>query len=357
MGARARGSGYPPRLHFGSARGCYPPSLVTLRRSLLRLAPDHGARRNEKDMKIALGTRGSRLALAQAEIAKQALLRSGLVEMVDLRVIKTTGDQRLDLRLDDSGKSFDKGLFTKELEQALLNGEIDLAVHSLKDLPTEAVENLIIDAVLPREDPADILGSKFPHALDGLPKGSLIATSSPRLAQQVTHLRPDVQLCAVRGNVPTRLEKLVRTQDWSGIILARAGLRRLNLMPEQERLSFLNSDLFVTDLREMLPAAGQGAIALQCRAKDTIVRSILSRVNDPVSWDCVRAEPEFLRLIGGGCIGRICVYANRIGDTITHTPTVFHNAGKVRQASVTAPSKSPLDAAKTLFREIYAEDR
>jgi hydroxymethylbilane synthase len=308
-------------------------------------------------MKIALGTRGSRLALAQAEIAKQALLSSGLVETVDLRIIKTTGDQRLDLRLDDSGKSFDKGLFTKELEQALLNSEIDLAVHSLKDLPTEAVENLIVDAVLPREDPVDILVSKFPHGLDGLPEGALIATSSPRRAQQITHLRPDVQVCAVRGNVPTRLEKLVRTQDWSGIILARAGLRRLNLMPEQERLSFLNSDLFVTDLREMLPAAGQGAIALQCRANDTIVRSILSRVNDPVSWDCVRAEREFLRLVGGGCNVPIGVYAKVIGDTMTLAAIVFEEAGKVRQDSITAPSKSPLDAAKTLFREIYAEDR
>lgn len=308
-------------------------------------------------MKIALGTRGSRLALAQAEIAKQALLSSGLVETVDLRVIKTTGDQRLDLRLDDSGKSFDKGLFTKELEQALLNGEIDLAVHSLKDLPTEAVENLIIDAVLPREDPVDILVSKFPHGLDGLPKGALIATSSPRRAQQITHLRSDLQVCAVRGNVPTRLEKLVRTQDWSGIILARAGMRRLNLMPEQDRLSFLNSDLFVTDLREMLPAAGQGAIALQCRANDTAVRSILSRVNDPVSWDCVRAEREFLRLVGGGCNVPIGVYAKVIGETMTLAAIVFEDAGKVRQASVRAPSKSPLDAAKTLFREIYAEDR
>jgi hydroxymethylbilane synthase len=308
-------------------------------------------------VKIALGTRGSRLALAQAEIAKQALLSSGLVEAVDLRVIKTTGDQRLDLRLDDSGKSFDKGLFTKELEQALLNGEIDLAVHSLKDLPTEAVENLIIDAVLPREDPVDILVSKFPHGLDGLPKGALIATSSPRRAQQITHLRSDLEVCAVRGNVPTRLEKLVRTQDWSGIILARAGMRRLKLMPEQDRLSFLNSDLFVTDLREMLPAAGQGAIALQCRASDTAVRSILSRVNDPVSWDCVRAEREFLRLVGGGCNVPIGVYAKAIGDTMTLAAIVFEDVGKVRQASVTAPSKSPLDAAKTLFREIYAEDR
>jgi hydroxymethylbilane synthase len=134
-------------------------------------------------------------------------------------------------------------------------------------------------------------------------------------------------------------------------------LRRLNLMPEQDRLSFLNSDLFVTDLREMLPAAGQGAIALQCRTNDTVVRSILSRINDPVSWDCVRAEREFLRLVGGGCNVPIGVYAKVIGDTMTLAAIVFEEAGKVRQASVTVPSKSPLDAAKTLFREIYAEDR
>ena len=308
-------------------------------------------------MKIALGTRGSRLALAQAEIVKEALLSSGLVETVDLRIIKTTGDQRLDLRLDDSGKSFEKGLFTKELEQALLNGEIDLAVHSLKDLPTEAVEGLVIDAVLPREDPVDVLVSKFPDGLQGLPKGSFVATSSPRRAQQIIHLRPDIQVCPVRGNVPTRLEKLVRTEDWSATILARAGLRRLDLLPEQERLSFLDSILFVTCLREMLPAAGQGAIALQCRTNDAAVRSILNRVNDPVSWDCVRAEREFLRLVGGGCNVPIGVYAKVVGDTMTLAGIVFEEAGKVRQGSVTAAFKSPVDAAKTLFREIYGEDR
>jgi hydroxymethylbilane synthase len=159
-------------------------------------------------MKIVLGTRGSRLALAQAEIAKESLLSSGAVEAIDIRVIKTTGDQRLDLRLNDSGKSFEKGLFTKELEQALLSKEIDLAAHSLKDLPTEPVEHLIVDTVLPREDPVDVLVSKIPGGLDALPKGSLIATSSPRRAQQITHLRPDIRICDVRGNVPTRLEKL-----------------------------------------------------------------------------------------------------------------------------------------------------
>ena len=306
---------------------------------------------------IVLGTRGSQLALAQAEIAKEVLSSSGLVEAIDIRIIKTTGDQRLDLRLNDSGKTFDKGLFTKELEQALLNKAIDLAVHSLKDLPTEPVEHLIVDAVLPREDPVDVLVSKIPGGLDALPKGSLIATGSPRRAQQITYLRPEIQVCDVRGNVPTRLEKLVRNREWSALILARAGLRRLQLAPEQERLGFLDTNLFVTDLTGLLPAAGQGAIAFQCRANDSSVRAILSRINDPVSWDCVRAEREFLRLVGGGCNVPIGVYARVMGDRMTLAAIVFEAAGKMRQGSVVVPLKASLDAAQVLYRKIYAEDR
>jgi len=308
-------------------------------------------------VKIVVGTRGSRLALAQAEIAKDALLRSGATEVVEIRVIKTIGDQRLDLALKDSGKSFDKGLFTKELEQALLSREIDLAVHSLKDLPTEPVEHLIIDAVLPREDPVDVLVSKIPGGLNALPNGSLVATGSPRRAQQIRYCRPDIRVCEVRGNVPTRLEKLVRNQEWSALILARAGLRRLQLAPEQERLSFLETSLFVTNLTGLLPAAGQGAIALQCRANDSAVRSVLGRINDPVSWDCVTAEREFLRLVGGGCSVPIGVYARVEADTMTMAAIVFEDAGKLRQGSVTLPAKAPLEAAEALYREIYAEDR
>jgi hydroxymethylbilane synthase len=308
-------------------------------------------------VKIVVGTRGSRLALAQAEIAKDALLRSGAAEVVDIRVIKTVGDQRLDLALKDSGKSFDKGLFTKELEQALLSREIDLAVHSLKDLPTEPVEHLIIGAVLPRENPVDVLVSKIPGGLNALPNGSLVATGSPRRAQQIQYHRPDIRVCEVRGNVPTRLEKLVRNEEWSALILALAGLRRLQLAPEHERLSFLDGSLFVTNLTGLLPAAGQGAIALQCRANDSVVRSILGRINDPVSWDCVTAEREFLRLTGGGCSVPIGVYAKVEGDTMTLAAIVFEDAGKLRQGSVTMPAKAPLDAAEVLYREIYAKDR
>jgi hydroxymethylbilane synthase len=308
-------------------------------------------------VKIVLGTRGSQLALAQAEITQQALLNSGAVETIEIRIIKTAGDQRLDLRLNDAGKSFEKGLFTKELEQALLSKEIDLAVHSLKDLPTESVQHLIVEAVLPREDPVDVLVSKLPGGLHALPAGPLIATGSTRRAQQITYIRPDIRVCDLRGNVPTRLEKLVRTAEWSGIILARAGLRRLRLAPEQGCLRFLDTDLFISDLKGLLPAAGQGAIALQCRENDSVVRSILSRVNDPISWDCVRAEREFLRLAGGGCNVPIGVYATVVGETMTLAAIVFEETGKVRQGSVTVPPKAPLDAAQVLYREIYAEDR
>ena len=308
-------------------------------------------------MNINLGTRGSRLALAQAEITKAALLASGSVENVNIRIIKTTGDQRLDLRLNDSGKSFEKGLFTKEIEQALLSGEIDLAVHSLKDLPTEPVENLVVAGVLPREDPLDVLVSKTDGGLDALPKGALIATGSPRRAQQITFRRPDLQVRDVRGNVPTRIEKLVRTPDWSAIILAKAGLRRLAIAIDQERLTLLDVTLFVTDLEEMLPAAGQGAIALQCRETDPVVLSLLSRINDLPSWNCVSAERDFLKLVGGGCSVPIGVHATVVSEKMTLAAIIFEETGKVLRAEVTIPFRSPQDAAKVLFQEIYAEDR
>ena len=308
-------------------------------------------------MNIAIGTRGSRLALAQAELAKQALLAPGLVTNVDIRIIKTTGDQRLDLRLSDSGAHFEKGLFTKELEQALLHREIDVAVHSLKDLPTEPVQDLTIDAVLPRENPLDVLISKVPGGMESLPHGSLIATSSPRRAYQITHRRPDLQICDVRGNVPTRIQKLVQARDWSGIILAKAGLQRLGFTETEGRLKIPDAELFVSELAEMLPAAGQGAIALECRENDPAVRSVLAGVNHLESWNCVEAERAFLRLVGGGCNVPIGVYAQVFGEKMTMAAIVFEGTEKFRSGSITIPFKSPRDVAGVLFRQIYAEGR
>jgi hydroxymethylbilane synthase len=306
-------------------------------------------------MKIIIGTRGSRLALAQADLAKEALSRSDAVDEIEVRIIKTTGDQRLDVRLSDSGPHLEKGLFTKELEQALLNREIDVAVHSLKDLPTETV--LPIVAVLPRENPADVLISKTAGGLAGLPKGALVATGSPRRVQQITYRRPDLKVCDVRGNVPTRIEKLVRSESWSGIVLARAGLRRLGLEEDQGRLRFAQSLLFVSELGEMIPAAGQGAVALQSRKEEGRIRSVLEGINDRETWSCVMAEREFLRLIGGGCNVPIGVRADLSGGSIAMTAIIFEATGKVRSASIRVPFQSPHDAARVLFQDIYAERR
>ena len=305
-------------------------------------------------MKIIIGTRGSRLALAQADLAREALSRTGAVDEIEVRIIKTAGDQRLDVRLSDSGPQLEKGLFTKDLEQALLNREIDVAVHSLKDLPTETA--LPIVAVLPRENPADVLISKAAGGLDALPKGALVATGSPRRVQQITYRRPDLKVCDIRGNVPTRIEKLIRSENWSGIVLARAGLRRLGLEEDQGRLRFGQSVLFVAELAEMLPAAGQGAVALQSR-KEGGIQSLLDQINHRDTWSCVTAEREFLRLVGGGCNVPIGVRADLTGGSIAMTAIIFESTGKVRSASVTVPFRSPHDAARILFENIYAERR
>jgi hydroxymethylbilane synthase len=260
-------------------------------------------------MKIVLGTRGSSLALAQAEIAGNLLSQLAGVEKVERQIIKTTGDRRLDLRLSDSGKKFARGLFTKELEECLLSGQIDVAVHSLKDLPTELPEGLTVAAVLPREDPADVLVSRQVVSLSAIRANGVIATSSPRRARQLQRLRPDLTIVDVRGNVPTRIDKLINQPSWDGLILARAGLERLGLKIRENRIQFDGRTLFASTVEGMLPAAGQGAIALEVLEKSSAVRDLLRAVNHPDTWFCVRAEREFLRLLGGGCEVPIGVWA------------------------------------------------
>src|SRR5262249_38262903 len=184
-------------------------------------------------MTIVLGTRGSRLALAQSEIIRQAIEK--LPEKAELmtRIIKTTGDQRLDIRLTRPGPRIDQGLFTKELEEALQRREIDVAVHSLKDLPTMLPEGLELAASLPRHDPGDVLISKSAKSLGELPESGIVATSSLRRARQILHARPDLQIVDVRGNVPTRITRLVQESSWNAIVLAKAGLERLGYRLEQ----------------------------------------------------------------------------------------------------------------------------
>jgi len=238
--------------------------------------------------RIVIGTRGSELALWQANHVRSALIAAHDGLEVDLKVIRTTGDRILDKALH---QMLDKGLFTKEIESALLAGEVDLAVHSLKDLPTELPEGLGLAAVPPREDPADLLIAKAPATLDDLPRSAAVLTGSLRRTAQVLHRRPDIQVRPVRGNIATRLRKLEES-DAEAIVLARAGLVRLGLL-----------DRPATRLApgEFLPACGQGALGIEIRQDDGDLARLLEAVNDPTTRAAVTAERTFLAYLGGGC--------------------------------------------------------
>jgi hydroxymethylbilane synthase len=243
--------------------------------------------------KILLGTRGSDLALAQARIVAEKLREAHPHLEVEIRIIKTTGDRRLDVSLSAPG-SLEKGLFTKELEDALLGREIDFAVHSLKDLPTEQPHGLELGAILERADSSDVLVTKASGGLSGLPEGACVATSSPRRKAQLLKLRPGLRVAEIRGNVPTRLRKLAADPALDGLLLAKAGLDRLGpgVVPD---------GLHVTVIPEILPAPGQGAIAVECRAGDAPTLDVLSVLHHVDTARCVQEERRLLQSRGGGC--------------------------------------------------------
>jgi hydroxymethylbilane synthase len=240
---------------------------------------------------IALGTRGSDLALAQTQIVADKLRAAHARLVIDTKVIRTTGDKRLELSLSGS---IERGLFTRELEEALIAGEIDAAVHSLKDLPTDRPDVLVFGAILERADPSDVLVSKRPGGLAALPIEATVATSSPRRKVQILLLREDLRIIEIRGNVPTRLRKLAADPSLDGLLLAKAGLDRLGHQ-------FLPAGLHVAVLERILPAPGQGAIAVECRKSDSASAEILRAVHHEPTALCVTAERDFLRAQGGGC--------------------------------------------------------
>ena len=250
---------------------------------------------------LIIGSRGSRLALWQAEWVKAQLGALYPNLAVNIEIIKTSGDVLKDAPLSLIGG---KGVFTKELEEALLDGRIDLAVHSLKDLPTILPDNLTIAAITEREDTRDALvlraGFNLSSAsLKSLPEGAIVGTSSLRRLAQLKHLRPDIGIKDLRGNVDTRLRKL-DTGDYDAIILASAGLRRLGL---QERISAPIS----TD--EMLPAVGQGALAIETRVDDSFALKHLAQLEHAATRDACTAERALLRSLGGGCQLPIAAHA------------------------------------------------
>ena len=248
--------------------------------------------------KIILGTRGSELARAQARLVEKAIQAARPDTGIETRIIVTQGDK---------GKRIErlagrKGLFTVEIERALLVQDIDIAVHSAKDLPSEMNPDAEIAAVLPRAPVDDVVISKHQGGFASLPHGAIVATGSVRRKRQLLWKRADLKVVDLRGNVPTRLRKLLEN-NWDAIVLARAGLERLSQSPVFDKISFNGGQFFVEILpREtFLPAGGQGIIAIQVRANDQTMKGIAGLVNDRETLLCLRAEREFLRLLQGDC--------------------------------------------------------
>ena len=283
---------------------------------------------------ITIGTRGSALALAQARLVAEALGPDA-----ELRVLRTAGDLS-----DRPIRELGDGVFVTAIENALRAGEIDLAVHSLKDLPTEEPADLLVAAIPVREDPRDVLVTRGRTGLAGLPRGAVVGTSSPRRAAFLRALRPDATAREIRGNVDTRLRK-VQSGEYDAVVVAAAGLRRLGIaFDEEEALS----------VELCPPAPGQGALAVQIRARDTELRARLAPLDDPVTRRAVTAERELLRLMGASCdiaLGAI----GRGGDGDVLLDAALAGDDGVRRAS--ARGRDPRDVARRAADALGAATR
>jgi hydroxymethylbilane synthase len=282
---------------------------------------------------LVIGSRGSKLALWQAEQARQRLLDLNPDIDVRIEIIKTTGDVKNDPLSVIGGK----GVFTKELEDALLDGRIDLAVHSLKDLPTILPEGLSISAICEREDARDALvlrsGFEVEHAsLAGLPVGAVVGTSSQRRLSQLKALRGDVSVADLRGNVDTRIRKLDEGK-YDAVILATAGLVRLGL---EERISARIS------VAEMLPAVGQGAVAIETRSDNELAVEATRKLDHLQTRLACLAERSFLRSLGGGCQFPIAAHARVVDDSLDLAGLVAKpNGSEILRDSLSGPLGDP----------------
>ena len=295
---------------------------------------------------IIIGSRGSPLALAQTRLVVADLKKAWPARNFEIHIIKTEGD-KLSEQPQKAGETLGKGLFTSELEGALLSGKIDLAVHSLKDLPTNDSPGVTIAAIPKRADAHDVLITRGADLDRELGPRAVIATGSPRRAAQLKAVREDLTTAEIRGNIDTRLRKFRENSAWSGILLAAAGLERLK--PDTQ-------GLFMTSLpfEQMLPAPGQGALGLQIRTDDTDdVRKLIGMLNDPGTAAAVKAERMFLQALGGGCREPIAAYA----EAGTDGSLVMQ--GFVWWPSEDAPRRSQLkrrlDQAETLGVDLAVE--
>jgi hydroxymethylbilane synthase len=289
---------------------------------------------------IVLGTRGSELALAQTRMVKEALARTRPSLKVVTEIVRSGGDYER-----TAGR---KGIFTAELERALMEKRIDVAVHSAKDLPSEIEDGLTITAVLPRGAVEDLLLRK---SLAPIPV-TTIATGSVRRQRQARWTNPAARVVALRGNVPTRLRKFIES-DWDAIILARAGLERLGFMPPE--FEFQGQKFFAEILPQenFVSAGGQGVIALQTRAADFVTCEIVSSIDDKETHLCLRAEREFLRLLHGDCDLPVGVHARFMNGELELRAQLFGDAPAPKMAG--GRGNDPEELAGAVFRKLEHE--
>jgi len=284
---------------------------------------------------MRIGTRGSALALAQSGLVREQLV-DGAADEVPLEVIETSGDRNPMASLRRFGG---KGIFTKEIEEALLLGRVDLAVHSLKDLPTDMTPGLTIGAMLPREDPRDAVIAREGVSVEKLRKGATVGTSSLRRKAQLLARRPDLNVVDLRGNVPTRLARLEEGR-FDAIVVAAAGLHRLGLI---DRATELLDDAF------MLPAPGQGIIAVQIRDGDRATAAAVGRLHDPGSAAEAAAERALLSALGGGCLVPIGARARVSDGTLTLAGFVGDPSGRpALRRSARGPAEDPSAVGREL---------
>lgn len=293
---------------------------------------------------ITIGTRSSKLALTQTNIVKNKILSNRPDITINIRKIKTTGDKITDKTLYEIGG---KALFTKEIEEALLAKKIDLAIHSMKDVPTQLPKGLAINCILEREDPRDVLVTRNGATIKTLKNNAVIGTSSLRRAAQLLHQRPDVKIVPLRGNVDTRLNK-VHNNTIDGTLLALAGLKRMNI----------STDCYhILPTPEILPAVAQGAIGIETRENDLALNKLLTKINDQKTYRCIETERAFLSELDGSChtpIAALCTIEN---TTINLTGLLASEDGSNvlktnRKGNVNHRVKLAIDAAQELKSQI-----
>jgi hydroxymethylbilane synthase len=302
---------------------------------------------------LVVGTRGSDLALAQTKLACDAINAARPDVRLVPRMIRTSADEGMPEE-ENLGPAGRKGLFTAEIERALVAREIDLAVHSAKDLASELLSGTEVRAALPRANPGDVLVTRSRGDIRSLPEKATIATGSIRRKHQLRWQRPDVSVVALRGNVPTRLRKL-HENGWNGVILAAAGIARLLGREPNESFSFDGRDYSVDylSLETFVPAAGQGTIAVQVRADDRHVRGVVELIDSPPAHLCLRAEREFLRLLQADCNCPIGVLARIEGEKLKMRAQIFSDDLPAPTEALVEGPFEPEKLAAELFGKIH----